>query len=92
MPDAIQAEPDGTKWMTVIEAKLYSGKSATVGDVDENSCEIRDQLAREWTCLSAQAALSGAKPVLIYLTSHPAPPPNSGFEVRLAQPAERSSR
>lgn len=73
----------GSKRMVAVEAKFHSGKS-TAGDAEDNGSEIRDQLAREWTCLQAEAALWGAEPVLIYLTSHFAAPRDE-IEASLAE-------
>jgi hypothetical protein len=76
---------DGTeKYLILIEAKLWSGKSLArklATNLDTEPSQLaQDQLAREWLCLKSLAQSENAHPKLIYLTSDTICPANDIIE------------
>jgi hypothetical protein len=74
--------------LALVEAKLWSGKSAYPSD----SNQVTDQLAKEWAHLCREAAARNATPWLIYLTADYAVPETAITEaveeLRLKRPGD----
>ncbi len=87
--DCIPCEPDVVFRVAIpgheptevlVEAKLNAGKSS----YSDDGIQPNDQLAREWDNLAIRALSNGARPLLIYLTSHFALP-RSEIEISIAE-------
>lgn len=83
--------PDNSKKLVLVEAKLWSGKSAGADD-QVGSVPPNDQLAKEWDNLTIYAQEEVAEPILVYLTADLGRPSEaiqeSTAEVRLKRGSE----
>jgi hypothetical protein len=82
-PDAILDLPDRC---IILEAKLWSGKSQTEPEVNEDGA-VGDQLAREWVavrCAREKRGLIPVDPLIVFVTAHVLFPNEDVIESELA--------